>query len=45
MYQIEKLPIDVIKEDLKSVGVPEEAVVQLLQVLTVKSLSELEGEL
>ncbi|KAL5807356.1 hypothetical protein ACOSQ3_030248 [Xanthoceras sorbifolium] len=40
--KIEKIPIDVIKEDLKSAGVSEEAIEQLLQVLSIKSLTKLE---
>lgn len=41
--QIEKIPVDEIKKDLKAAGVSEEAVQELLQVLSVKSLAELEG--
>uniref|UniRef100_A0A6N2LB93 histidine--tRNA ligase n=1 Tax=Salix viminalis TaxID=40686 RepID=A0A6N2LB93_SALVM len=40
--KIEKIPIDEIKKELKSVGMPQEAVNELLEVLSVKSLSELE---
>ncbi|KAJ4704958.1 Histidine--trna ligase [Melia azedarach] len=40
--KIEKLPLDVIKNDLKSVGMSEEATEELLRVLSIKSLIELE---
>ncbi|POO01732.1 Histidine-tRNA ligase [Trema orientale] len=40
--KIEKIPLDDIKKELKSVGVSTEAVEQLLQVLSIKSLTELE---
>lgn len=43
LRQIEKLPLDVIKNDLKSVGMSEEATEELLRVLSIKSLIELEG--
>ncbi|KAM7262255.1 hypothetical protein ACFE04_021332 [Oxalis oulophora] len=43
--KIEKIPIDVIKNDLKAVGIAEEAVEDLLQVLTIKSLTKLEEKL
>ncbi|GAV69624.1 HGTP_anticodon domain-containing protein/tRNA-synt_His domain-containing protein [Cephalotus follicularis] len=43
--KIEKLPTDVIKKDLKSAGIAEEAVQELLQLLTVKSLTKLEEKL
>lgn len=41
--QIGKIPVDEIKKDLKSAGVSEEAVEELLQVLSIKSLKKLEG--
>lgn len=41
--QIGKIPVDEIKKDLKSAGVSEEAVEELLQVLSIKSLTKLEG--
>ena len=41
--QIEKIPLDDIKKELNSAGVSIEAVEQLLQVLSIKSLTELEG--
>lgn len=41
--QIEKIPIDEIKKELKAAGLSQEAVLELLQVLSVKSLTELEG--
>lgn len=41
--QIEKIPVDDIKNELKSAGVSEEAIEQLLQVLSIKSLTKLEG--
>ncbi|XP_050369718.1 histidine--tRNA ligase, chloroplastic/mitochondrial [Argentina anserina] len=40
--KIEKLPLAEIKKELESVGVLEEAIDQLLQVLSIKSLTELE---
>ncbi|KDP29162.1 hypothetical protein JCGZ_16551 [Jatropha curcas] len=40
--KIEKIPIDEIKKELKSVGMSEEAVEELLQVLSIKSLTKLE---
>ncbi|XP_031256568.1 histidine--tRNA ligase, chloroplastic/mitochondrial [Pistacia vera] len=40
--KIEKLPLDVIKNDLKSAGISEEAIEELLRVLSIKSLTELE---
>ncbi|KAI3881997.1 hypothetical protein MKX03_014566 [Papaver bracteatum] len=40
--KLEKIPIDEIKKDLKLVGMTDEAIEELLQVLSVKSLSELE---
>ncbi|KAM7265089.1 hypothetical protein ACFE04_002772 [Oxalis oulophora] len=43
--KIEKISIDVIKNDLKAVGIAEEAVEDLLQVLTIKSLTKLEEKL
>lgn len=41
--QIEKLPLDLIKNDLRSAGISEEAIEKLLMVLSIKSLTELEG--
>jgi hypothetical protein len=43
--QIEKIPVDEIKKELKALGLSQEAVQELLQVLSVKSLAELEGPL
>jgi len=43
LVQIEKIPVDEIKKELKAVGLSQEAVQKLLQVLSVKSLAELEG--
>ncbi|CAN0926134.1 Histidine--tRNA ligase, chloroplastic/mitochondrial [Linum grandiflorum] len=43
--KIEKMPIEEIKKDLSSVGLSEDVIKELLQVLTVKSLTELEGRL
>ncbi|KAE9621807.1 hypothetical protein Lal_00032530 [Lupinus albus] len=40
--KIEKIPVDEIKKELKVVGLSEEAVHELLEVLSVKSLAELE---
>ncbi|CAN0926135.1 Histidine--tRNA ligase, chloroplastic/mitochondrial [Linum grandiflorum] len=40
--KIEKMPIEEIKKDLSSVGLSEDVIKELLQVLTVKSLTELE---
>lgn len=40
--KIEKIPIDEIKRELKSCGISEEAIEELLHVLSVKSLSKLE---
>ncbi|KAL6205018.1 hypothetical protein ACLB2K_022283 [Fragaria x ananassa] len=40
--KIEKLPLAEIKKELESIGVLEEAIEQLLQVLSIKSLTELE---
>jgi hypothetical protein len=44
LIQIEKIPIDEIKKELNSVGMPQEGVNKLLEVLSIKSLSELEGQ-
>ncbi|XP_057438293.1 histidine--tRNA ligase, chloroplastic/mitochondrial-like isoform X2 [Lotus japonicus] len=43
--KIEKIPIDEIKKELKAAGLSQEAVLELLQVLSVKSLTELEERL
>lgn len=43
LIQIEKIPVDEIKKELKGAGLSQEAVQELLQVLSVKSLTELEG--
>ncbi|EEF42906.1 histidine--tRNA ligase, chloroplastic/mitochondrial [Ricinus communis] len=40
--KIEKIPVAEIKKELKSVGMSEEAVEELLQVLSIKSLTKLE---
>ncbi|KAI3996760.1 hypothetical protein MKX01_041060 [Papaver californicum] len=40
--KLEKIPIDEVKKDVKLVGMTEEAIEELLQVLSVKSLSKLE---
>lgn len=41
--QMEKIPIDEITKELKSLGMSEEAIKELLQVLSLKSLTKLEG--
>lgn len=41
--QIEKIPLDEIKKELKSAGVSEDAVEELLHVLSINSLTKLEG--
>ncbi|XP_027350748.1 histidine--tRNA ligase, chloroplastic/mitochondrial-like isoform X2 [Abrus precatorius] len=43
--KIAKIPVDEIKKELKAVGLSQEAVQELLQVLSVKSLTELEERL
>ncbi|MED6156761.1 hypothetical protein PIB30_017369 [Stylosanthes scabra] len=43
--KIEKIPVDEVKKELMAAGVSQEAVQQLLQVLSVKSLTELEEKL
>ncbi|CAK7343154.1 unnamed protein product [Dovyalis caffra] len=43
--KIEKIPVDEIKKELKSVGMSQEAVDELLEVLSIKSLSKLEGRI
>ncbi|KAF7804424.1 histidine--tRNA ligase, chloroplastic/mitochondrial isoform X1 [Senna tora] len=43
--KIEKIPLDEIKKELKASGVMQEAVEDLLQVLSIKSLTELEERL
>ncbi|KAI9122262.1 hypothetical protein K1719_006951 [Acacia pycnantha] len=43
--KIEKIPLDEIKKELKASGVSQEAVEELLQVLSLKSLTELEERL
>ncbi|GLT25717.1 hypothetical protein SLA2020_008270 [Shorea laevis] len=43
--KIEKIPIDEIKRELKSTGLSEEAIEELLQVLSIKSLMKLEEKL
>ncbi|QCD97935.1 histidyl-tRNA synthetase [Vigna unguiculata] len=43
--KIEKIPVDEIKKELEAVGLSQEAVQKLLQVLSVKSLAELEERL
>ncbi|KAL0790623.1 hypothetical protein Bca101_006869 [Brassica carinata] len=43
--KIEKIPIDEIKKELGSTGISEDAIEQLLQVLSVKSLDDLEDVL
>ena len=40
---MEKISIDEITKELKSLGMSEEAINELLQVLSVKSLEKLEG--
>ncbi|CAK9320103.1 unnamed protein product [Citrullus colocynthis] len=40
--KIEKIPLDEMKKELKVVGVSEDAIEELLQVLSIKSLSKLE---
>lgn len=41
--QLEKIPIEDIKKELKSAELSEVAIEELLQVLSVKSLEKLEG--
>ncbi|KAF6151092.1 hypothetical protein GIB67_042427 [Kingdonia uniflora] len=41
--KMEKIPLEEIKTELGSAGVSDKAIVDLLQVMSVKSLSELEG--
>ncbi|KAH0915882.1 hypothetical protein HID58_030328 [Brassica napus] len=41
--KIEKIPVDEIKKELGSTGISEDAIEQLLQVLSVKSLDDLEA--
>lgn len=41
--QLEKIPIDEIKKELKSAGLSDVAIEELLQILSVKSLAKLEG--
>lgn len=43
LEQMEKIPLDDVKKDLRSAELSEEVVEELLQVLSVKSLAELEG--
>ncbi|XP_011075423.1 histidine--tRNA ligase, chloroplastic/mitochondrial isoform X1 [Sesamum indicum] len=43
--KLEKIPIDDIKKELKSVELSEDAVEELLQILSVKSLTKLEEKL
>lgn len=40
---MEKIPIGEITKELKSLGMSEEAIKDLLQVLSIKSLTKLEG--
>lgn len=41
--QIGKIPIDETKKDLKAIGISEQAVEELLHVISIKSLTQLEG--
>lgn len=43
--QLEKIPMDDIKNELRAAQLSEQAVEKLLQILTVKSLEELEGSM
>ncbi|XP_020209529.1 histidine--tRNA ligase, chloroplastic/mitochondrial [Cajanus cajan] len=43
--KIEKIPVDEIKKELRAVGLSQDAVQELLQILSVKSLTELEERL
>ena len=43
LKQMEKIPIDDIKKELRSAELSEEVIEELLQVLSVKSLEKLEG--
>lgn len=43
--QLEKIPLDEIKKELRAAELSEQAVEELLQILTVKSLEELEGSM
>ena len=40
---MEKIPIDEIKKELMSTALSDEAIEELLQVLSIKSLTKLEG--
>ena len=40
---MEKIPIDEMKKELRSVELSEEVIEDLLQVISVKSLTKLEG--
>ena len=43
MWQLGKIPVEEIEKDLTSIGVPNEAVKGIVDVLSIKSLSDLEG--
>ncbi|XP_010684042.2 histidine--tRNA ligase, chloroplastic/mitochondrial [Beta vulgaris subsp. vulgaris] len=43
--KLEKIPLDDIKKELKSAGMSDEAIEELLEVLSIKSLTELEERL
>ena len=40
---MEKIPIDEVKKELRSAELSDEAIEELLQVLSIKSLTKLEG--
>lgn len=42
-WQIEKMPIEDIKKELRVAGIPSDAVEGILHALSLRSLSELEG--
>lgn len=41
--QLEKIPLDEIKKELKYAGMPDDGIEELLEVLSIKSLTQLEG--
>uniref|UniRef100_A0A803N0L5 histidine--tRNA ligase n=1 Tax=Chenopodium quinoa TaxID=63459 RepID=A0A803N0L5_CHEQI len=43
--KLEKIPLDEIKKELKSIGMSDEAIKELLEVLSIKSLTKLEEKL
>ncbi|CAO2839505.1 unnamed protein product [Amaranthus hypochondriacus] len=43
--KLEKIPLDEIKKELKSAGMPDDGIEELLEVLSIKSLTQLEERL